>query len=357
MKIYGKNIQKEELLKRVGDISQVGGVKMYEFTDGLARGIRAADIKTPSGIDMSILLDRGMDISNLTYHNIPISWRSVTRETSPYYYDNRGLEWLRTFFGGFLTTCGLDNIGGPCTDEGEELGLHGRISNLASENISSEIKKEKGNCIVSVKGTVRQVKVFGEKLVLKRAISAFMESPRVIIEDEIENIGFSSSPLMILYHVNIGYPVIDEGAKLLESRAIVKPRDEEAQKGYHAFNEFCPPIKDFKEQVFYHDIEEDDEGNSNIAIVNEGFNNGNGIGLWLKYSKKTLPYLAQWKQMGEGEYVCGIEPTNSFLSGRANERKENGLKFIEPGQIIKNRLEFNVLTSNKDISLFRDKYY
>ncbi len=356
MKLYGKDMDRKEILKRIGDISQIGSVKMYEFTDGLARGLRAADVKTPSGIDMSIILDRGLDISSLTYHNIPISWRSVTKETSPYYYDSSGLEWLRTFFGGLLTTCGLDNVGGPCMDEGEELGLHGRISNLASENISSEIKWENDTCAFVVKGTVRQVKVFGEKLELKRTIRTLLDDPRIVIEDEIENIGFSTSPLMLMYHVNIGYPVIDEGAKLLESKAIVRPRDEEAQKGYAAFNEFSKPIKGFKEQVFYHDIEEDGEGNANIAIVNESFNNGAGIGIGLKYSKKTLPHLIQWKQMGEGEYVCGIEPSNCLVGGRAAERKNNALEFIEPGQIIKNRLEFNILASKKDIALFRDQY-
>jgi hypothetical protein len=60
--------------------------------------------------------------------------------------------------------------------------------------------------------------------------------------------------------------------------------------------------------------------------------------------------------MGEGEYVCGIEPANAFVGGRANERKEKTLKFIKPGQVIKHRLEFNVLTSNKEIAMFRDKY-
>jgi hypothetical protein len=356
MKLYGKEIGKNELLKRVGDISQIGHIKMYELTDGASRGVRAADLKTPSGIDMSIIMDRGMDISSLTYHNIPISWRSVTRETSPYYYNFSGMEWLRTFFGGLLTTCGLDNIGGPCTDQGEELGLHGRISNLSAERVCQEVKWEGDTYWLQVSGVVRQVKVFGEKLELKRKISAFMDSPKIIIEDEVENIGFNNTPLMILYHINIGYPIIDEGAKLLGSKAKVRPRDREAEKGLGSFNEFSPPVKGFKEQVFFHDIEEDGEGNSNIAIVNEGFNAGSGLGIWLKYSKKTLPNLIQWKQMGEGEYVCGIEPSNSLIRGRAKEREENNLKHLEPGQVEKFKLEINILSSNDEIELFRKEY-
>lgn len=356
MKVFGKDLKKEELLKRVGDLSQVGGIKMFEFIEGSARGVRAADIKTPSGIDMTVVLDRGMDISSLTYQNIPISWRSVTRETSPYSYEAAGLEWLRTFFGGLLTTCGLDNIGGPCTDEGEELGLHGRISNLAAERVCHEARWEGDTVCLRLKGAVRQTKVFGEKLELRRQITAYMDSPRIVVEDEIENLGFEPAPMMVLYHINIGYPVIDEGSRLLEAKAVVKPRDEEAEKGLDSHDAFSAPIKGFKEQVFFHDIQEDREGNGNIALVNEGFQDKRGLGIWLRYSKKTLPHLIQWKQMGEGEYVCGIEPSNSLIGGRAAERQAGDLPFIGPGQVIKNRLELTVLGSNDEIAYFKKKF-
>jgi hypothetical protein len=134
----------------------------------------------------------------------------------------------------------------------------------------------------------------------------------------------------------------------------VPPR--EAEKGIGEFSKFSEPIHGFKEQVFFHEIKADKEGNSNIAIVNPEFNNGEGIGIWLKFNKKNLPYLVQWKQMGQGEYVCGIEPANSLVRGRKIEREKGTLKFIEPGEKVNYRLEFNILTSNKDIEKFKDKY-
>jgi len=356
MKIFGKELSKGEILGKIGDISQLGGIKCYQFIDGVSRGIRAVDIKSPCGLDMTVLLDRAMDISYLAYKSIPISWRSATRETSSVYYESRGFEWLRTFYGGLLTTCGLTSMGFPSVDDGEELGLHGRISNIASENVWADGRWENDSYIMWIKGKVREAKVFGDKLELERKITTWMDSPRIVIEDTVENIGSVKSPLMILYHVNIGYPVLDSTSRLLEAKAKVTPRDEEAKKGLDKYFEFSEPVAGFKEQVYFHDIEEDDEGNSNIAIVNPEFNNGQGIGIWLKFSKASLPYLIQWKQMGQGEYVCGIEPANSLVRGRKIEREKGNLKFIKPGEKVDYRLEFNILTSNKDIEMFKNKY-
>ena len=60
--------------------------------------------------------------------------------------------------------------------------------------------------------------------------------------------------------------------------------------------------------------------------------------------------------MGEGEYVCGIEPANSLVRGRNIERQKKTLKFIKPGEKISYRLEFNILESKKDIDIFRKNF-
>ncbi|MHB8277244.1 MAG: aldose 1-epimerase family protein [Candidatus Humimicrobiaceae bacterium] len=353
MHIFGKDLGKEELLKKVGDISQLGGIKLYEFIDGLERGVRAADIHSPCGIYMTVVIERGMDISNLFFNSTPIAWRSANRETSPIYYESEGFGWLRTFFGGLLTTCGLTAMGMPGIDRGEEFGLHGRISNTPAENICTSTKWLNDECVMEILGKVRETKVFGDKLELSRKITTYMSTPKIIIEDHIENIGFTESPLMILYHINIGYPVLDKTSKLIEGKAKVVPRDEEAKKGFDKFSEFSDPVKGYKEQVFFHDIEADVDGNSHIAIINTEFNNGEGMGISLAFNKENLPYLVQWKQVGEGEYACGIEPSNSFPRGRAIEREEGKLVFIKPGEIKKYRIEFNILKSNKEIEQFR----
>lgn len=356
MKIFGKELDKEGILKRIGDISQLGGMKCYQFTDGVSKGIRAVDLKCICGIDMTVLIDRAMDISYLSYKSIPVSWKSATRETSSIYYESKGDEIARTFYGGLLTTCGLTYMGYPCIDEGEELSLHGRISNLPAENVCVSGKWESNTYVMEIGGKVRETKVFGDKLELERKITTWIDIPKIVVEDTVINIGSRKSPLMILYHVNIGYPVLDSSSKLLEGPSKVTPMDRWAKKGLGEYSKFSEPTSDFKQQIFFHDIEKDEEGYGNVAIVNPAFNNSEGIGLWLRFSKESLPYLIQCKQMGGGEYFCGIEPANSLIRGRKVEREKGTLKFIEPDEEVKYRLEFNILTSNKDIKDFEDKY-
>lgn len=354
MNIFGDKIKRAELLKKIGDISQLGGIKSYQFDDGLSKGIRAVDMKSPSGLDLTVLLDRGMDISNLSYKSIPISWRSATRETSPVYYESRGLELLRSFYGGLFTTCGLTYVGSPCIDNEEELGLHGRISNLAAENVWADGKWVDDNYVMWVQGKVREAKMLYYKLELNRKITIWMDSPSILVEDTIENIGPEKTPFMILYHVNIGYPIVNSTSKLLSSKTKITPMDEISEKELNKYSDFQEPVSGFISNTYYHDIEPDKEGNSNIAIVNEDFNQGQGMGIWLKYNKDSLPYLVQWKHMGEGEYICGIEPSNTLLRGRDVEREKGTLKFLNPGEKVKNRLEFKILTSNEDIEIFKN---
>lgn len=356
MKIYGKEVSRQEIQQKTGDISQLGEINYYEMIDGVSRGVRGIDVKSPCGLDFTVLPDRGMDISRFMYRSVPIAWRSATRETSPVYYESKGAEWLRTFYGGLITTCGLTTMGPPSVDEGEELGLHGRIANIAADRVQADGTWEGDRYRMWVQGRVREASVFGDKLELTRKITTWMDEPVIIVEDEVENIGSEPSPIMVLYHVNIGYPVVDEGAELLEAEASVSPRDDEAKDGYDIFNKFTAPEKGFREKVYFHDIGADEDGNCNVAIVNEKFDNGRGIGIWMKFNKDSLPTMVQWKNMGMGEYVCGIEPGNGSVGGRKAEREKGTLKFLEPGQKESFRLEFKVLTSKEHISSFRNKY-
>ena len=356
MKIFGKDIKRKELLKIIGDISQLGGAKTYEYTDGMSRGIRAIDVKTICGIDFTVLIDRALDISNLSYKSIPISWKSATKETSPIYYESQGTEWFRTFYGGLLVTCGLSHMGAPCSDGGEELGLHGRISNISAEKVSVGEKWVKDNYIIWIEGTVREAKVFGSKIVLHRKISTWMDCPRILIEDTIENIGFEKTPVMVLYHINIGYPLLDNGSRILEPKTKVLYEVDFKRKIPKNFLSFSKPIIGFQEECYYHDIEPDEKGNVNIALVNEGFNSNQGLGLWLKYKKNNLPFLVHWKQQGAGEYVCGLNPGNSLSRGREIERNENTLVNFQPGEKKQYKLEFNMLSSNKEIEVFKKNY-
>ena len=349
MDLLGKKYTKQEILERIGDISQIGGIKKYEFSDGVSKGIRALDFKNGNGLDITVLIDRGLSISDASYRGISFVWKSGNKETHPLYYDQEGYEWLKTFIGGLLETCGLTYFGEPCKDNGQTLGLHGRISNIQAYNVSTDGVWEGDDYHIWVKGRVREASVFGDKLELERKISMKLGEDAINIEDSIENIGFKDSPLMTLYHMNFGFPLIDNGTKLelFDHKTILYL--ENATKFKNDYKAFIDPVDSFKQQVYVHDIASDSGGNCNIVIINNKFAGSKGFGIHLKFNKDNLGLLTEWKMMGKGEYVVGIEPGNAPVRGRAVERKEGYLKFIKPGQVVKNEIEVSILKSNDEI--------
>jgi hypothetical protein len=290
-----------------------------------------------------------MDIGMATYNGIPLNWYSGTGYVESSYFEPEDFGWLRSFHGGLLTTCGLTYLGKPCVDNGKKLGLHGRISNIPAKNICLNTYWEKDDYILSVKGEAREISVFGENVCLRREITVRTGEPRLFIHDEIENMGYSEVEHMILYHFNLGYPIVDEGSKLISKTKELIPRDKEAELSKEDYNRFTAPIKNFKEKVYYHKMESDKNGFVTTALVNEQFCNGQGIVVYLKYSIKELPFFVEWKMVGEGVYVVGLEPGNCLVEGRDKEREAKRLKYLMPGEIKKYNLELGVINSKKEI--------
>lgn len=355
VKLYGKEYTKEELLLKAGDISQLGGVRLSSLQEGKEQGVRTADFRTGSGFDFTVVIDRALDISLAEYKGQPLAFRSSTGETAPAYYEAEGTGWLRSFFGGLMVTCGLTQVGSPNVDDGEDLGIHGRISNIPATNVYADGEwQEDGSYEMWVQGKMRETILFGANIEMARRISAKLGESRLFIHDKVTNLGFEEKPHMILYHINAGFPVVDNGSRFVAPTSELIPRDADATDGEEDHAVFSDPIPGFYEKVYYHEMAEDADGNVTVALINSGFNNGKGLGFYLKYSKKELPRFIQWKNMGQGIYVVGMEPANCWVGGRAAERANGTLQFLKPGETREYHLEIGVLSSQDEIKAFED---
>jgi hypothetical protein len=292
--------------KRTGHVSQIGGLKPYTLTDGRAAGIRAVDFRTTRGLEFTVLLDRGMDISEARYKGMSLCWRSCAGDVAPAYYDPRGLEWLWTFFGGLLTTCGLTQVGAPSTDEGEELGLHGRISCAPAEKVSYFEEWSGDGLEMKVSGVLREARLFGPHLEMYRTISAG-----------------------------------GDGAGLVLPTTKAEPRDAEAEKGKEDFAKIHAPVTGYQEKVYFHTMKAGDDGWVTAALINRRLNGG--VGLKLRYQSSELPCFTQWKMLGDREYVMGMEPGNCLPMGRAVERADGRLVILDVGQEINAGFELEVV--------------
>jgi hypothetical protein len=329
VKLFNQEWSKAELLSRVGQMEQLAGIRLVEAGEGKARGCRLLDVWTGSGLRFQVNADRALDFCYCEFQGLPLAWRSPAGDVHPSYYEPEGLGWLRTFSGGLLTTCGLDQFGLPSEDGGKAYGLHGRVSNLPATQVNHRAYWNGDEYQLQISGEIRQAALFAENLVLRRIISTSLGSNRIRIDDVVTNEGFERSPHMLLYHFNLGFPLVSESTCLHLTSDETLARDEVALPGLPDWNRFQAPTPGYQEQVFIHRPSSDQAGRTTIELHNPKV----GIGLRWQYATDTLPYLMEWKMMGEGAYVVGIEPANcDGLGGRAATRAKGALPMLEPGE-------------------------
>lgn len=294
-------MNKKELLKHIGSIGQIGGVRDFILNDGKAKGVRAIEVNTGK-LRFTVLPDRCLDIAQADYKGEAISWISKTGITAPSYYEKDGTSWLRGFYGGLVTTCGLKNIGSPVGEH----GLHGRIANIPAEKVCVFADWVGDEYVMKISGEMRESVVFGENLVLKRTITAKLFESKVSICDTIVNEGFKDEGVAICYHCNFGYPLVCPNAKIVN----VPEEISKVPAPTHAIAEKCIDVKL--------------EGKRPTA----GIENGT-IGAYITYNADTLPDFLVWQMYGESEYVIGLEPRTTSMGGQ-NIIDNNKLVNLKP---------------------------
>ena len=335
MELFGRQMDDRELRRHVGDLSQIADAREGVLTAGRADGVRVVDVKTGGGLEFSVLPSRGMDIAWASYKGIPLSFVSKAGVVHPSYFEKDQGSFLRSFTCGLLTTCGLTYMGAPCVDEGEALGLHGRISNIPAHDVSIRKEWRQGIYCIEVRGQVRESRMFGENVTLNRTYQTTLGSNTIHVHDVVENEGFQVEPFMLLYHINLGYPLVSADAELFHSNASVAARDAEAQSGIASYRRFQEPAPGYEEQVFYLDFHR--KGPVQCALYNKAL----GLGVQLRFDTRQFSHFGEWKMMGEGDYVVGLEPCTWKPEGRAKARETGELEFLQPGE--KRTFDFDIL--------------
>ena len=170
---------------------------------------------------------------------------------------------------------------------------------------------------------MREAELFGENLVLKRTITTIWPKKEIRIRDVIENQSFREEPLMLLYHINAGYPLLDEEAEILIPTRKTTPRDADAKRQMENWSTMEAPVDNEPEAVFLHELYAEENGKTEVAVINPKL----GLGFSVEFSGKELPYFMEWKSTASGDYVVGLEPANSSVYGRAHHEKQKTLGY------------------------------
>jgi hypothetical protein len=329
MYLFKHEWHKDELLRHTGHMDQLAGIRLFEALDGKSRGCRILDVWTGTGLRFQVNADRALDISACDFKGMSLAWRSPAGDVHPAYYEPQGLGWLRSFTGGLLTTCGLDQFGLPSKEPGGGFGLHGRISNLPASQLNYRTAWVGDEYRLEISAEVRQAALFGENLLLRRHITTALGSNRIHIEDSVTNEGFQPAPHMLLYHFNLGFPLVQAGTRLHLKALETRARDEIARGGLDAWDRCQAPTPGYQEQVFIHRPVAGEDGLVNVELGNPE----SGLGLRWTYPLAHLPTLMEWKMMGEGAYVVGVEPANcDGLAGREAMDAAGQTPILAPGE-------------------------
>ncbi len=345
-RLWGSTLNRRELLRRVGTLGQVGGVRLVTLGDGRERGVRVLEVRT-GRLSFDILVDRAFDVWRCDLGGMPVAWISPNGAPGPWYGEAvTDFGWLRTFPGGLFSTCGLNHTGGPGEDAvdhiyapelpTEHFGLHGRVGTMPARLLGYGEDWDGDECTFWAEGEIRQTAFYGEKLVLRRRIEADLGGATIRVHDRVENVGFSSATHMFLYHVNVGWPIVEEGAELLIPATDVRTSDGSAPGDYLRIG---PPEGEAPERVFEHEVAAGPDGVVTVALVNRA----RGLGFAERFRRDQLPRQNTWRMLADGFYALGLEPATNADSGRWEARRRGQLRVLEPGEEQPYDVSFSVL--------------
>ncbi|HEY5585745.1 MAG TPA: aldose 1-epimerase family protein [Ruminiclostridium sp.] len=345
---------KKSELDYIGHISQVGGLKRYKMLDGRAKGVEVIELNNTNGLVLTIIPDRCLDIFNLTYKGCPVSFISKTGLVSPFLYNPSEYEWLRSFGAGFLTTCGFTQVGEPCTYGGVHYGLHGLAANIPAENVRCEGKWMGEEYVMKVGGTVNQVKALKEDISLQRTITVSTGSDVLMIDDVITNNSSYKQPFMLLYHMNFGYPFINEQSDFVLPIKGTKGYNNYSNQRIQEYNVITPPDENYTEQTYFHDLfRNKEQDTSGFMIANK--KKDPDIAVMVEYNTEVLDNFIQNKFLGKRDYFIAMEPCNNHIDGVLQEEKNKTLQYLSPGEEKNIKIKVTFLHGNSKIEGGRDK--
>ncbi len=315
----------------VGLARQVMAADLVTRGDGPERGVRSVLLQSDQ-LSLEVVVDRGMDIAGARVRQMQVGWQSPTGIVAPWLMEQRDAQFLRAFYGGLLTTCGLDHVGHP-TDRSaerfayphralEHLPMHGRISGTPARLLGYGVEETERGPVAFVAGTVAQVAVFGEHLVLSRRISIAYGDCRITVADTVTNSGYASSPLAMMYHVNLGWPVLAPGA-------VVSVGGEHAAGDVIAA-EITAPVRGSAQRVAAYAMRPGGDGRASASLVNPRVDAHHAGGVRLSWDATALPSMVRWQVANTaGHYVLGLEPSTARMDEASGTE---AFPVLEPGE-------------------------
>lgn len=337
--LFGKHYSRRDLIEKTGSLDQIGSITAFEYSEGRAAGTKAIQLNN-GVLSLTLLPSRCLDIASASYKGIPFGYMSKSGIRGPQYFqENREKGFLDNFFGGLLTTSGLNSIGSPSTVNGRSYGLHGEISNIPAESVSSSQRWSEDDLIMDVSAVMRQSRFYGEDLLFRREIRTTLGASSFCLRDTIENLDFSPVPVFLLYHINLGFPLVDKQSYIsFPNIQSVVPRTPSAAAGINSAAQMAQPEPQREEECFYYFFK---DKNVEVSLTNPKLGQS-GLCMYLRYNTEQFPVFTEWKLLRSREYVCGFAPGTNRLEGRKSALENESVRWLQPMESITFETEFGI---------------
>lgn len=269
--------------RKVSNPKQLVSAYEVKFNAGKEKGIEGILVNV-NQLEVFFNKSNALDISWVKYKGNNISFLSKNGLNS-----NRS-SFAQNFEGGFLYTCGMDNVSSCVKDA----PIHGSLHYKKVDNVC--IKEEDDRVIIS--GTISDTALFGKNLKLIR--NYIVTSHSILINDEVVNLGYDNVDYVLLYHTNYGYPFLDEGLSIEMNVDKSIPLTEISKDNFDDRFNINAPKDNYTEHVYYHYLKE-----GNVRLENKKLETI----IEMKYSLEDFPITLEWKSMISGDYALGIEPS------------------------------------------------
>lgn len=258
--------------------------------------------------------------------------------------DDGGAGWLFGF-DELLTRCGLESNGAPEFYPNGRLRypLHGRIANRSAHRVSVAADDRH----IAVTGTVDESRLLGFKARLHSRIDSTIGKAGFAVRDRIENISGQATRIQLIYHFNIGTPLLGPGAQLHAPVEFLVPRDDMSACDVEGWHRYEAGTAQRHEQVFFMRLLGDEQRRSRVLLVNPAGSLAVSVG----FNLSELPWFTLWKQLGDpGDgYVTGLEPGVNLPNRSGFERGQGRVVELRPGESLETGLQIEVLQDLESI--------
>lgn len=318
------------------------GVNVVEMDNGLLR--------------TTVLADRGMGVWRVWLGDLQVGWPSpVKGPVHPKFVpldEAGGIGWL-SGFDELVCRCGLEYNGAPEWSPDGKLKhtLHGRIANRPAHFVSATIDPDQRQ--MEVTGVVDEARLFGNSLRLTSTVRTAFGSPRLTISDEITNPWSLPADLALLYHINIGPPLVAEGARFDAPLETMAPRNEAAIAAVETWHDYQRPRPGAPESVLYMELAADQNQKTSVLLTDPAGQRG----LSLSFRRDQFPYFALWKNpiSYRDGYCTGLEPCINFPNGKSFEQSRGRIAQVAPGETRRFEIEMEIHVDAAGLQAARDR--